>query len=725
MSEVAETLFETNDTLVLLAMVVIITPFVTALILLAMRALEIKKGSKYSENFTGLFGTFGLGVSWVASLVLAYQYFSEYVSLETESIKKVVGEAIFLPNSVGEHGSHLSAFKWGVLLDPLSVIFLLALTTIATTIHFYASNYMHGDTAYTRFFGTLNLFTSSMLLFVLASNLFTAFIAWELLGFTSYLLIGYFWPKKSASHAGRKAFMYNKIGDVSFIFGMGFTYAQAHTLDYLSLAEMLHLGELTMSEMALPALFFFGAAVGKSAQVPLLGWLPEAMEGPTPVSSLLHSSTMVKAGLFLIARTFFTYYVVHEAHVDTAASEISFISNGSETLMAFMSTPNIIAWFGTMTALAGGLMALTATDIKKVLAFSTISQLGYIALAIGAGGLTAGFFHIISHATFKSLLFLGAGAVIHSVHSQEMSDMGGLKSKMPVTYWTMLAGSVGLMGVPFANGFWSKDAVLLAMKESENVVGNEILYWVAVFTAGVTAFYTSKMFYLTFHGTPRYDKDHVHPGPTSPRMKASLIILGSLVVIESVWFSVGTLFGGEGLLNFEHALGTMLGQHGGAFEWVDAIWSILAVVLGFSFSMLIYARDNRGILEWGVVQFFANIITNRFYLDKMIYGLAEGPFMAIGSAFKSIDKVVIDELIIDNIVAEKIGLGGAKVSDWTDVHIVDGAVKKISNSVGSIGGRLRFLQTGLVGNYAKGMMLGVVIILSFFVLENFGYISVL
>ncbi len=724
-TEVATEYFTTNPELIIWAVIVIAIPFITGVILMAMRVFEIKKGDDYkiSESFTGLFGSTGLALSWIASIILAFKYFGEYVSLEGHGhIEKVVGDTAFLPMKS-------SAFKWGLLLDPMSMIFLVALTTIATAIHFYASNYMHGDSAYTRFFGTLNFFTGSMLLFVLSSNMFTSFIAWELLGFSSYLLIGYFWPKRSASHAGRKAFMYNKIGDVSFIFAMGFTYARAHTFDYLTLQYMLQTHELTMADFALPGLFLFGAAVGKSAQVPLLGWLPEAMEGPTPVSALLHSSTMVKAGLYLIARSFFTFYYTEGTHVDWTASEISFLTNGSETMLAFMSTPNIIAWFGTLTALAGGLMALTATDIKKVLAFSTISQLGYIALAIGAGGVTAGFYHIISHATFKSLLFLGAGAVIHSVHSQEMSDMGGLRKQMPWTFRMMLVGTLGLMGVPLMNGFWSKDAVLLAMKESEVVVGNMFLYWVAVFTAGVTAFYSTKMLYLTFYGKARYDDSHVKPGPTSPRMKGALIFLGSLVIIESIWFTIGTLknlFGEDhSLLNFEYALGTMLGVHGGEFAFVDALPSTTAVLLGFGFAYFIYAKDNKAILNSGFVQFFANIFENRFYLDKLIYYISNGPTMVIGSAFKTFDKKVIDELIIDNIVTDKIGFGSARTSDWMDVNVVDGTVKSIANSVSTVGGRLRLFQTGLVSNYAKYMMLGVVVILSFFVLENYNVINFL
>ncbi|MCY3410854.1 MAG: hypothetical protein INQ03_04365 [Candidatus Heimdallarchaeota archaeon] len=726
--QIAHSLFEKDPTLITMAMLVILVPFLTGLVLLALRAVEIKKGSnfKFSESLTGYFGTAGLAISWVISIVVAINYFSHYVSLEGHGeILKVQGDFDFLPSTTGH-----TAFKWGILLDPLSVIFLVALTTIATAIHFYATHYMHADEAYTRFFGTLNFFTSSMLGFVLASNLFMSFIFWELLGFSSYLLIGYFWPKASAAEAARKAFMYNKVGDVAFVFSMGFLYPIAHTFDYVEIADLLHQGELTMAQVALPALFLFGAAVGKSAQVPLFGWLPEAMEGPTPVSALLHSSTMVKAGLYLIARGFFTFYEVHDLHV--ILPEEASVLTGEGAFAAFMTPANIIAWFGTFTALMGGLIALTATDIKKVLAFSTISQLGYIALAIGAGGLTAGFYHLISHATFKSLLFLCAGAVIHSVHSQEMSDMGGLKSKMPWTYRTMTVGLLGLMGFPFMNGFWSKDAVLATMKEADHISGNTFLWIVGLLTAVITAFYSTKLWFRTFHGDPRYDKEHVEPGPTSRNMKIALIFLAFFVVVESIWFSIGTVVnlakGEEGLhtlLNFEYALGTMLGAHGVEFHIIDGVISFAAVAIGFGLAFFIYGGSEvkENILSNGIVQIFANIFQKRFYLDDLLYGFANNFIMPIGGACQWFDKTIIDETIIDYLVADRLALGGAYISDWTDMNIIDGFVKWISDVVSRVGSRLRGLQTGQVGMYARFMVLGIVIILSYFVLITLNVID--
>lgn len=724
MSEGASSLFVEDPALISLSVAIIAIPFITGVILTFLRGFELRKGKdfRYNENLTGAIGAGSLGMSWVLSIVVAIQYFGKYVTLgEHAVIQKVQGETAFLPMVD-------TAFNWGILLDPLSVIFLVVLTTIATAIHFYATNYMHADEAYTRFFGAMNLFTGSMLGFVLASNLFIAFIYWELLGFTSYLLIGYFWPKAAAAHAGRKAFMYNKVGDVSFIFAMGFIYAKAHTFNFLELAEMLKTGsnpEISMATMALPALFLFGAAIAKSSQIPLLGWLPEAMEGPTPVSALLHSSTMVKAGLLLIARGFFTFFSVNEKL--NVVWESASITGGTGAFAEFLTPANIITWVATFTALAGALMALTATDIKRVLAFSTISQLGYIGLAIGSGGLTAGFYHIISHATFKSLLFLGAGAVIHSVHSQDMTNMGGLKDKMPWTYRTMLVGLLGLMGVPLMSGFWSKDAVLLAIHDSQVVVGNTFLYWIAVFTAGITAFYSTKLLVLTFFGEPRYDKDHVEPGPTGNRMKYVLIFLGALVVIESLWFSIGTIFDLKGNLDFEYVLGSVLGVHPeGHFEFIFAIPSTLAVLLGAGFAYLVYYKKTPAFADLPSstpIESVAKVVRNRFYMDAALYGIADGPVMWVGEKFKYVDQVVIDEFIIDTVVTEKLALGGALLSDWSDVHVVDGTVKWISDVVSRVAGKLRGLQTGLVSYYARYMVLGLVIILSYFALVNYGIIE--
>ncbi|MHA2249351.1 MAG: NADH-quinone oxidoreductase subunit 5 family protein [Candidatus Kariarchaeaceae archaeon] len=688
---------------------IIAIPFITGFLLLALRAFEIKSDRKLAENLSGGIGVFGLFASWVLSLYVAVKYFTYSKDGHEFSLDhpiKIQGDYDFLPTEG-------AVLKWGILLDPLSVIFLLALTTIATVIHFYATEYMHADPAYTRFFGTMNFFTGSMIGFVLASNLFMGFIFWELLGVTSYLLIGYFWPKASAAHAAKKAFLYNKVGDTSFLIGIALIFAKTYnmghmTLDYVELAGMIG-NELSFSDIALPGLLIFGGAVGKSAQFPLFGWLPEAMEGPTPVSSLLHSSTMVKAGLFLMARTFF---MIYDGHVDF------------EHHIFHFDFAEIIVWVGLLTALMGALMALTATDIKRVLAFSTVSQLGYIGLAIGSGGLTAGFFHILSHATFKSLLFLCAGSVIHSVHSQEITDMGGLKKYMPWTYYTTLIGLLGLAGFPLMNGFWSKDAILIAIKENDQIWLNELVWGIAVFTAGITAFYSTKLLILTFLGEGRYDKDHVHPSPTGIRMRISLVILASLVVIESLWWTIGAISKSEtGILNFEPALANMMGNHGPEFAWIDAVPSMIAVFAGIGLSFAIYyykVPGFVGLLTFSVTQFFAKMAENRFGLDKFLYWFAETPVMAAGDALVYVDKEIIDAVIIDKIAAEGT-LKAAEASDDFDQGIIDGFIDWLGNRTTDIGYRLRSLQKGQTPMYARFMTAGLMVILLVITVANINF----
>jgi NADH-quinone oxidoreductase subunit L len=714
-----------NDTLITLAALVIIIPFLTGIALLIMRAIEIKKSIdtdtkfKFDENLTGNIGVAGLGGSVIMALIVTIQYFSQ-LNLTKENISHpvinwVVGDYNFLPSGTGP-------FKWGIALSPLSVIMMLLLSIIAFTIHLYATEYMHGDSAFTRFFGTLNFFTGSMFGFVLSSNLFMAFVFWELLGFASYLLIGYYWPKASASSAAKKAFLYNKVGDVSFMIGIALIWSRtvnltnsglitAPTLDYYWLKHYAQIGieGFDMAFLWLPSLLIFGGAVGKSAQLPLFGWLPEAMEGPTPVSALLHSSTMVKAGLFLGARIYSLFFTIDLT--DLSIVENSFI----------WFTPNFIAWIGTLTALAGGLMALTADDLKKVLAFSTISQLGFIGLALGAGGLTASFFHLISHATFKSLLFLCAGAIIHSIHKPHanLSELGGLKKHMPHTYWTMLIGLLGLAGVPLMSGFWSKDAVLLAMEESD-IFGHQFLLILAIITAGITAFYSAKLFILTFLGEARYDKETVHPSPAGLKTRISLWIIASLVIIESLWWTFSIGLGQFNILgkNFEYYLGSLLGQHQSEFNIVFAIPSILAVLIGIGLAVAIYHYNILEVLQNHPVmhKIFA-IAERRFYVDEGIYWFASNPVMNVGDKFSVVDKKFIDGIVIDKVITQGT-LTVADTSDKFDIKIIDKFVNLLGDWISFIGKRLRKLQTGMTPNYALMMVIGLGLILTYLTIST-------
>ena len=723
-----------SDLLIQMTVFIIALPFVTAVILLFLRLYELRKGTKLSENFTGAIGVGSLGLSWIASLYVMFKYFADYVTLgEHASVTKIQADYRFIPQS----GAPL---KWGVLLDPLSIIFLVVLTTIASSIHLYSMGYMHKESGYTRFFGTMNFFTGSMLGFVMASNLFMAFIFWELLGFSSYLLIGYYWEKPSASAAAKKAFLYNKVGDVAFVFGIALLYHKMivvaqelgtrASLDYVDIQRMIVEGHLKFSDVWIPAMLIFGAAIGKSAQFPLFGWLPEAMEGPTPVSSLLHSSTMVKAGLFLIARNFFLYYRVdpETLHVIlTKSYEYSIVNRNFHPV-------NFVTWIGVITALAGGLMALTTRDIKRVLAFSTISQLGYIAAAIGAGGLAAGFYHMIAHATFKSLLFLCAGSVIHAVHSQEYDDMGGLHEHMPWTSRTMFVGLLGLSGFPFMSGFWSKDAVLLAIKENDQVYAHNFAWFLGVLTAAITAFYSAKMYILTFMGEGHWNhlKDHgehgdgeVKPHESGPFMVIPLIILGSLVLFESIWWSIGTLGfknSTTSYMNFEEALGSTLGVHGGKFAWGDAAWGIIFVAIGYLLAFAIYYWKVPALVSFktsSIVTPVEKVIRNRFGLDIFLYWVAENPVMMVGDAFQYVDKQIIDRRIIEGFAYETVAMKGSVVSDEFDNRVIDNIVDWVGLRFRDLGFMLRNLQKGKTPLYARLMSTGVLIILLIFTYMNF------
>ncbi|OLS25775.1 MAG: F(420)H(2) dehydrogenase subunit L [Candidatus Heimdallarchaeota archaeon LC_2] len=709
--------FGTDENIIVFSILVILVPFITGIFLMGVRGLEIKRGKNYSERFSSIVGVGGLATSWIFSILVAIDYFRNYITLgEHAEVDKIQYDYEFLP-------SHVGSLKWGILLDPLAVIFLVVLTTIAFLIHLYSKDYMHADPSYTRFFGTMNFFTASMLGFILAPNLFMGFIFWEFLGFSSYLLIGFYWHKPSASSAMKKAFLYNKVGDVSFMVGIALIYrkmvvlAPNKSLDYLEIARQIEVGGLKFGDMIFPALLIFGGAVGKSAQFPLFGWLPEAMEGPTPVSSLLHSSTMVKAGLFLVARNYFLFYQNQGSEAITHVTGVVTQSN--------LDVASIVAWTGTITALLGALIALSQGDIKKVLAFSTISQLGYIMMALGSGGITAGFYHIISHATFKSLLFLCAGAVIHSVHSQDMKDMGGLKNYMPATTITMGIGLLGLSGVIFTNGFWSKDAVLLSIKENDAIIFNELAWGIAVLTAGITAFYSAKLFILVFLGEGRYDRDHVHPAPTARYMKIPLIALASLVVIESIWWTFGTLIPSlrdnhASYWNFEVALGSLLNTHGGEFTFADAVPSTLMGLIGITLAFVVYYWEIPAAVSIKASSFMASlekVAYNRFGVDKLIYWIVETPVMWIGDRFQYVDKEIIDGIFVDQLAAEG-SLFVAEKSDDFDRGIIDGTVDWFGNRTRDIGYNLRTHATGKTPNYARFISLGLASILLIFTLNN-------
>ncbi len=483
---------------------------------------------------------------------------------------------------------------FGARVDALAMTMMLVVTGVGLAIHVYSLGYMHGDPSKGRFFGKLSLFVFSMLGIVVSPNFIQTFVFWELVGVSSYLLIGYYWEKDSAGEAAKKAFMTNRVGDFGFLLGILIVWSavgalpaavnpHGYTFDFAQLKEVLttapkHYDVSVLGGLAAVggALVFCGA-MGKSAQFPLHVWLPDAMEGPTPVSALMHAATMVAAGVYMIIRCFFLF---------------------EGTTWA----PTLVAWLGGITAFIAATMAITQRDIKKILAYSTLSQLGYMTLALGAGAYTGAMFHLTTHAFFKALLFLGAGSVIHACHTQDIFEMGGLRKPMRSTYTTFLLGTLALCGIfPFA-GFWSKDEILGAVNGAENLPGHTVLWGLGTLVAGLTSFYMGRAFIVTFLGTYRgpkpaaaphghagHDDAHAHAGPhESPA-----------VMTIPLWFlAIGSVFAGflgiPGAQNrFEHFLEAW-SMKDAVFHWSVAGISTAVAFLGLAGAWWVYRRAPAG-----------------------------------------------------------------------------------------------------------------------------------
>src|SRR6202163_1248720 len=423
---------------------------------------------------------------------------------------------------------------WGVLMDPLTAVMLLVVTGVGFLIHVYSTGYMAHEGGYYRFFGYLNLFMFSMLILVLGNNLLLLFVGWEGVGLCSYLLIGFYFLRKSASDAGKKAFIVNRIGDAGFILGLFLLSVTLGTIRFTEIGPAIAAGhfEVGNAVMTAIALLLFVGATGKSAQLPLYVWLPDAMEGPTPVSALIHAATMVTAGVYMIVRTNAVFSMAPKALA-------------------------VVAVVGCVTSIFAATMGLVQNDIKRVLAYSTVSQLGYMFLACGVGAFTAGVFHLMTHAFFKACLFLGSGSVIHSLSGeQDMRKMGALWTKIPTTARTFLVASIAIAGIPPLAGFFSKDAILGAAFER-----SPILWLLGFITAGMTAFYMFRLVYMTFFGTSRVDHEvehHIHESPSS--MTVPLMILAGLSIVGG-WIGWPESLGGSD--RFAHFLAPVMARHAG------------------------------------------------------------------------------------------------------------------------------------------------------------------
>jgi NADH-quinone oxidoreductase subunit L len=545
--------------------------------------------------------------------------------------------------------------------DQLAVVMVLVVTGVGFLIHIYSTGYMAHEGGYYRFFSYLNLFMFFMLILVLAANYVLLFVGWEGVGLCSYLLIGFYFLKKSASDAGKKAFIVNRIGDFGFMLGMFLLFRTFHTLDFTTLFSqaaplqadaMGQFGTLTIA-----CLLLFMGATGKSAQLPLYVWLPDAMEGPTPVSALIHAATMVTAGVYVVARSHVLF-----THAPTAMY--------------------VVAIVGCATAFFAATIGLVQSDIKKVLAYSTVSQLGYMFLGCGVGAFSAGIFHLMTHAFFKALLFLSAGSVIHAMGGeQDMWRMGGLGSKIKVTFWCMLFGTIAIAGFfPFA-AFFSKDAILFAAFNSDH--GGKALYAVGLLAAVLTSFYMFRLVWLTFFGKNRYDAQHVHPHESPKNMTVPLMILAVLSLIGG-WFALPSLWGGRDY--FSEFLGPVLGsgedaglENAHSLELTLSGVALLAALAGLIAAWRMYAKD----VKRGSSEGLHKILYNKYYVDEIYQALIVGPL------------VWLSRNILWKVV---------------DVGIIDGTVNGIASGTTDVGGTVRRMESGNTRSYTVWVLIGAVLV---------------
>jgi NADH-quinone oxidoreductase subunit L len=613
----------------------------------------------------------GKGAHWIPVLAV----FVVWLIAMGVAYSALTGAAPF-----GEHGYGVHLFEWipaggfevnaGFYVDNLTACLLIVVTTIGLLVHVYSVGYMSHDPGYWRFFAYLNLFMFSMLVLVLADNFLVVFVAWELVGLSSYLLIGFWYRKRSAAVAAKKAFIVNRVGDVGFALGIMLIFVSLGTLDIRAVIERI--GELDGGTIAAISLLIFAGAMGKSAQFPLHVWLPDAMEGPTPVSALIHAATMVNAGVYLVARTNPIFAHAPEALV-------------------------VVAGIGIFTSILAASIAMTQTDIKRVLAYSTLSQLGYMFAALGVGAWTAAIFHLMTHGFFKGLLFLGSGSVIHAVHEeQDMRHMGGLARKIPITYLTMLVGSLAIAGIPPLAGFFSKDEIL-----GESFKNGFLWVWAVGFVvAGMTAFYMFRLMGLTFWGAfrgPRAVWDKVHESPLVMTIPLILLAIPSILLGMVLGLPFGASLIG-GWLEPVFAEGQAV-LHGGAEEAVFSLFGIDGSLILASVAVAavgIVAAWRLFGAEFGAIHIGARP-------ERVRELSARVPFLYRAS----LNKWWFDEL--NHLLFIVIGGRIAAAGWWFDREVVDGTVDAIGGGTIQAGRGLRRLQTGRVQNYALGIALGLIV----------------
>ncbi len=548
----------------------------------------------------------------------------------------------------------------GVMLDALTAVMVVVVTLVSLMVQIYSQGYMQGDPGYLRYYAFMSLFTANMLGLVLANNILFMFVFWEGVGLGSYLLIGFWFHKPSAANAAKKAFIVTRLGDFGFLAAILILYASTGTFDTEAIYKLVATGALAGSTLTWVAIGAFAGAAGKSAQFPLHVWLPDAMEGPTPVSSLIHAATMVAAGVFLVAR----FYPLYQHSVEAMT---------------------VVAVIGAFTAIFAASMGLVMNDIKRVLAYSTISQLGYMMLGLGVGSVAIGIFHLFTHAFFKCLLFLGAGSVNHGSGTFDMRLMGGLRKAMPWTYITFVIGSLSLAGIWPLAGFWSKDGILVAAFEH-----NPVLFALAIITVFMTAFYMFRAVFMTFHGEYRGGAEpehgghdaHAHGPHESPAVMVAPMVVLALLAVCAGWFNITGGF--SQLLGSEAEETNIVASLLGVFSHPLPLAALIVALLGIFLAWVMYIK------KWIKPE-------------------------AIGRAFKPIYTMLINkygfDVLYEDIIVKKILYNG--IFKWMamfDSSIVDGAVNGAADGTAGAGGALRRLQTGQTQLYVITIAIGIVAI---------------
>lgn len=560
----------------------------------------------------------------------------------------------------------------GFLIDQLTAIMLIVVTSISSLIFIYSIGYMHGDKGYYRFFAYLSLFVFSMLILVMANNFLLLYLGWEAVGLCSYLLIGFWFERSSAANAGKKAFIVNRIGDFGFGLGVILVFLTFGSLEYLKvfsdagsvLGQSMNIFGYEVETITLICLLLFLGAVGKSAQIPLHVWLPDAMEGPTPVSALIHAATMVTAGVFMVAR----------------CNPLFDLSSTAMTTVAVV---------GGVTAIFAASIALVQNDIKRIIAYSTVSQLGYMFLALGVGAYTAGIFHLYTHAYFKALLFLCAGSVIHALHDEmNIQKMGGLKRYMPVTYWTFVIASLSISGVPGFAGFFSKDEILYSTFLAGGT--GRFLWVIGTIAAFMTAFYSFRLIYLAFHGKFRGTEEQLHHVHESPRVMTVPLIILAIGAVTAGWVGIPHLFTEHGNRIGEFlapVLGHLEIEHTYTAEIFVMILSVIVGIGGIVTAYIMYMKKTDLPQRVGLsLRPVYNLLYNKYWVDELYHKTIVSPVLK---------------------ACERVFLG------FFDFRIIEGVVNGVPAIIGSFSQRLRRMQTGLFSSYGLIMVLGALVMIWF------------